>query len=164
MRRIPVSVGTAFGLTAFACLQARGAFDEQKIDLAKVPAVVRQAAEKAAPGVKFTQATKETEEGKTTYSLEGKNAQNRDVTVEVTPDGKVLEVETEIEMNEVPKIVSSALKAKMPTFLPVEASTIHKDGKLVWYAFEGKDEKGAELDVLVSPDGKTVKLDDDDDD
>jgi uncharacterized protein YpmB len=158
MRFVALSVGIA----ASVCVQARGAADEKKIDLAKVPAVVRQAAEKAAPGVKFTAASKETEKGKTTYELEGRNAQDREVTVEVTAAGKVLEVETEIELNEVPKVVSNALKAKMPGFQAIEASTIHKDGKLVWYGFEGKNAKGEELDVLVSPDGKTVKEDDDD--
>lgn len=138
--------------------------DEQKIDLARVPAPVRQAAAKAVPGAKFNAAYQETEKGKTVYTLEGEDGQGQDVEVDISADGRVLEVATEVAMNRVPKVVLDALRAKMRGFRPAEAAAITKDGRLVWYEFEGKDAKGEEIDVLVSPDGKTVREEDDDDD
>jgi uncharacterized membrane protein YkoI len=68
--------------------------DEQEIDLASVPAAVKQAALAAVPGLKLTGAEKETEHGKLVYCLEG-TADGEAVEVEVSASGDVLEIEHE---------------------------------------------------------------------
>ena len=59
--------GFAAVLGVAGLLAAPALGHEEKIDLAKVPAGVKQAAAKAVPGAKWESATKETEKGKTTY-------------------------------------------------------------------------------------------------
>lgn len=133
----------------------------QKIDLAKLPAKVRKAADAAVPGAKWEEAHKDTEEGVVIYELDGTNARGRDVTVMVTAEGKVTEVETELPLTEVPQLVRDALKAKMPRFKITAAFEIREEGKVTSYDFEGKRPKDKEeITVSVSVDGKTIEIED----
>ena len=150
----------AFGVAALAAGPALA--HEEKVDLAKVPAPAVAAAKKVAPAVKWTGATKETEEGKVLYELSGKDAAGTSIEVEVTADGKVQAVETEIPLSKVPKVVLDALKAKGKGFKASSAEEVRKDGKLTSYEFDGKDKDGKEVEATVSADGKTVEFEDED--
>ncbi len=66
--------------------------NEQRIALDQVPAAVKKAAEAAVPGLALKSAETETEQGVLHYCLEG-TAAGEKVEVEVSPSGKVLEVE-----------------------------------------------------------------------
>ena len=66
--------------------------DEVEIALDQVPAAIRHAAEEAVPGFVLKSAETETEEGSLHYCLEG-TAGGEMVEVEVSTDGKVLEIE-----------------------------------------------------------------------
>ncbi len=146
----------AFGVTLSVVGAALA--HEEKVDLAKVPAPAVAAAKKAAPEVKWSGATKETKDGKTTYELSGKDAAGAGIEVEVTADGKVEAVETEIPMSKVPKVVLDALKAKGKGFKANMAEEVRKGGKLTAYEFDGKDKDGKDAEVTVSADGKTVEF------
>jgi hypothetical protein len=61
--------------------------------LDKVPPSVVKVAEGKLPGVKFDSAYKETKDGKDVYELRGKTKEGKIRDVEVTADGKVLEVD-----------------------------------------------------------------------
>jgi len=61
--------------------------------LDKVPPAVVKVAEEKLPGVKFDSAYKETKDGKDVYELRGKTKEGKIRDVEVTADGKVLEVD-----------------------------------------------------------------------
>ena len=102
---------------------------DQRIDLAKVPAAVQEAADKAVPGVTWHHASKMTEEGKTIYELTGKNAHGRAVEVEVTPEGEVIEVETAILLREVPKVALDAFKAEYPHLKATGAESVAEEGQ-----------------------------------
>lgn len=65
---------------------------DEDIALDQVPASVKKAAEAAVPGFVLKEAEKETEKGVQIYSLEG-TAGGEAVEIEVSTDGKVLEVE-----------------------------------------------------------------------
>jgi hypothetical protein len=137
----------------------RAAADE--IDLAKVPAKVRRAADKAVPGASWSSAYKDEEDGEVIYELEGKDRQKRSVTVEVSAQGEVNEVETEIPFKEVRENVQAALRKKMPRFKVSTAFEVREDGKVVGYNFEGKRPRDKEeIVVFVSADGKEVEIDD----
>lgn len=71
---------------------ARGDTAEVVVPLEKVPAKVRQAGEQAVPGIVFTRVERELEGGVWVYDLEG-TANGVAYEVEVTADGKVLEIE-----------------------------------------------------------------------
>ena len=66
--------------------------DEHEIALSAVPANVLAAAQAALPGAKFDEAEVETENGVVTYELEA-TKDGAEWKVEVTADGRVLEVE-----------------------------------------------------------------------
>ena len=65
---------------------------EVSVPLDEVPAAVMAAAKNAVPGAKFDEAESEVEDGVTVYELEG-TVDGEEVEVEVTADGKVLEIE-----------------------------------------------------------------------
>lgn len=138
--------------------------EEKEIDMARVPAPVRQAAMKAAPGARLTSAFKETDEGRTTYELSGRDAQGRGVEIEVTGRGVVLGVETEIPVSQVPRVVIDALRAKARGMKFTSAEVVTRNGRIISYEFEGEDAAGDEVEANVSPDGRTVDLEVDDED
>lgn len=162
MRKVIGSLWLACGLFVLVSVWALASDDEQAIELAQVPAVVRQAAAKAVPGGTFTKASKETEEGKTLYELEGKNAQGREVSVGISADAVLLEVETVIPAAEVPKVVTDALNAKLKGFKASTIERIEKPGKPASYEFHGKRADGKKAEVVISADGRTVDVEDDD--
>lgn len=70
--------------------------DEEEVSLDDVPEAVKAAAKGAVEGIALTEAEVEEEDGQTVYTLEGK-ANGKEYAIEVTADGKVLEVEEETE-------------------------------------------------------------------
>ena len=130
-------------------------FTGEDLELSKVPAKVRKAAEKEIPGGKFESASTQI-----VYELEGKDAKGRAVTVEVDEEGEVGEVNTELAVKDVPEAVMSALKAKMPKFKIESVFESKQEGKVQGYSFEGKRPRDKEeIGVFVSPDGKTIEID-----
>ena len=158
MRRERCGLVLAVGLAGLITSAASGQHEkDRKIDLPKVPAAVKKAADTAAPGVTWHHASKETEEGKTIYELTGKDTKGRKVEVSVTPEGEVMEVETAIPLSEVPKVALDAFKAKYPHLKARGAESVEKGGRVVAYdILTRKDHKSVEC--RVSADGKTVKL------
>lgn len=68
--------------------------EEVNVPLDEVPESIRDAAEAAVPGIVFSEAERETENGVVVYDLEG-TANGVEYEVEVSEDGEVLEVEIE---------------------------------------------------------------------
>ena len=156
LRQVSVMV---VGLVCVFALSA-GAGEEQSVPLDKVPAHILMAAKNAAPGVKFQKAGIEVEDV-ITYELVGKNGDGRIVEVDVTTEGKVLEVETEVKLDEVPKAVKAAHKRRVPNVKP---EFIEKSERPcgVWYEIEGM-EGDKTTDVEISACGKKVIIEEDDD-
>jgi hypothetical protein len=65
---------------------------EKEVPLTDVPAEALEAAQGAVDGITITEAEMEDEHGETIYVLEGE-ANGKEYEIEVTPEGKVLEVE-----------------------------------------------------------------------
>ena len=70
--------------------------DEKDIPLSQVPEAVVMAASQAVENITLTEAEVEKEDGQTVYTLEG-TADGIEYEIEVTADGKILEVEQEDE-------------------------------------------------------------------
>ena len=81
MRRERCGFVLAVGLRLITSAASGQHEKDRKIDLPKVPAAVKKAADTAAPGVTWHHASKETEEGKTIYEPTGKDAKGRKVEV-----------------------------------------------------------------------------------
>lgn len=71
---------------------------EKKVPLSEVPQEVLKAAQGTVNGVTITEAEIEKENGETVYIFDGE-ANGKKYEIEVTPEGKVLEVEEETEDN-----------------------------------------------------------------
>jgi len=100
---LPVFVGCKAGDPVADIDQARHHVDasdgEVVVPLKQVPADVVRAAEKAVPGIVLTRAEREVEDGVVVYDLEG-TAQGTPYEVEVTAQGKVLEIEEDDDEND----------------------------------------------------------------
>ena len=73
--------------------------DEKEIPLSQVPAAAMEAAENEVENITITEAEVEEEDGQTVYVLEG-IADGVEYEIEVTADGKILEVEQQDEDND----------------------------------------------------------------
>jgi len=82
------------------CESLESLFEKEKeIPLSQVPEPALTAAQGAVEGITLTEAEMETEDGQTVYVLEGEAA-GKEYEIEVTADGKVLEVEEETEQDD----------------------------------------------------------------
>jgi uncharacterized membrane protein YkoI len=87
--------------------------DEEEIALDKVPQSVMQAVKDKFADAKIDSASKEEEDGKTTYEIELIH-DGHEIDVTLSAAGKILEIEKEIKTADLPKAVSDAVKAKYP--------------------------------------------------
>ena len=146
-----------------AICPARG--EEEEIPLDQVPKAVLNAIKAKFPGARVTEAVKETENGKTTYEVE-LEYKDQEYTVSVTANGKITEIEREIELKDLPKAVVDAIKKKYPGAEMEEAEEVTANDKT---SYEVVIETAEEKDVVVTVDasGKILKeeeLEEDDDD
>jgi hypothetical protein len=177
------------GVVATAALtgaQTAAAADELKFD--KLPKVVKDAAQRILPKATWLSAVKVEDGGKTAYEVDGEDGKDRDVTLMITADGKVVECEIELKMaKNVPAKVLKAVTDRWPRFEPTETHVIRQgdnlkslmDGERVYdmrgtlpkgkakAKGKGKDkDNDREIQVQVSEDGKIlesiVELPDDD--
>jgi hypothetical protein len=146
----------AIGLTGVS----GAAGEEGTIDLRQVPVKARRAAARVVPGARWTDASKDVDEGELIYELEGVDARGRQVAVEVTPEGQIQSISVEISWQSVPKVVLDALRKSARGFRPTLAMSVTEGKRITEYCFEGRDTKGEEIEVTVSADGSKVEIDD----
>jgi hypothetical protein len=142
---------------------ARGQADEKKIPLDQAPKAVVDAVKARFAGAKLTGAEMETEDGKTTYEINIEfNGQKIDV--ELTPDGKITEIEKQIDAKAMSKAATDALAEKYPqaTFKKIEEVIKVKDGeeKLDYYEVLLVTAANKKFEVSVTPEGKIAKEED----
>lgn len=102
------------------------------------------------------------DEGDLSYEVQGQDPRGRDVTIEVTGAGKITEIQTEISWKEVPKVVTSAVAAKMPKFKPRVVIEVRQEGEVTDYVLSGiRPRAKTEIVIVVSADGKEIDIDDD---
>ena len=134
---------------------------ETALDLKDLPQPLADVIQSLA-GATWTKAAEKTDDGETTLEAIGTDSKGHEVMVSVTSDGRS-KVRTELELNEVPSVVSDALKAKLPMFRPKSVASVADQGNLV-YVFNGEEKEDKEIEVSVSADGKTIAIGDDEDD
>jgi hypothetical protein len=137
--------------------------EELPVPLGHVPPIVRIAAIHASQGADLKKAAVDYDEtGVSVYELSGENPQGQQVEVDVTIEGKVVEIEKTIGTGEVPPPVLAALNQRLPGFQleTVELSLRHQPLEKA-YEFEGKNAQGVELDVEISEDGRRVLIQED---
>ncbi len=134
--------------------------DEEKVPLDKVPKAVMESVKKRFPNGEVTGASKETEDGKTTYEINVKDNGSK-IDVELTPEGAIAVIEKQIKADGLPKAVTDALEGKYPkaNHTKVEEIIKVKDGneKLECYEILLVTADNKKFEVCVSPEGKITK-------
>lgn len=131
--------------------------DEEKVPLDKAPRAVLGAAKKRFPKAEVVGVSKETEDGKTVYEVEMRQG-GKTTDVTLTPEGKIVLIEQEIDAKDLPEAVSGALRMKYPkaSYKIVEAVYKVAGGKeaLDFYEVELTTAEKKVVEVQLFPDGK----------
>jgi hypothetical protein len=155
MKRSLWTVSLALVVGAIALVASAEEKNAEKVALDKVPAVVLDAAKKAVQGIEVKNAAKETIGDKVEFKLEGKVA-GKEAEVVVSAEGKVLEVEQEIELKDVPALVTEAALKAVAGF-KAEDATKGLEGDVAFFALEGKAD-GKKIAVKLAADGKVLEI------
>ena len=151
-------IGTVgLALLALVGLTAVWAEDdkEEKVPLDKLPKAVVDAVKAKFEGAELVSAEKEKEDGKEVYEVAIKH-KGHNIEVTLTPDGKIVSMEKEIEAKDLPKVVSEALDAKYPKATIKKLEEVTEGDKLTYEALiVTADNKTVE--VVFDPQGKVVK-------
>jgi hypothetical protein len=144
----------AMGIVTFlglAILMVPARADEEKVPVDKLPAAVLKAIKRKFPKAEIEKATKEVEDGNTTYEIE-LEIKDHSVDVALKADGTILEIERKIPFDELPKAVKKKLAARFPgaKFEKVEEITKGEDGPIRY-------EVALTTEVVLTAKGKIVK-------
>ncbi len=123
------------------------------VALSDVPGAVMQAAQRAAPEVRWRFALEDRQGG---YCVVGQDAQQRNVECLVDPQKRAA-VRIDVPSSAVPEAVVAALKEKMPAFQPTKVQACGPDTRTITvYRFQGEGYQGGSAGVYVSITGKKV--------
>ena len=137
-----------------------------EIPLGEVPRAVLEAVKAKFPVAELKKAETETEDDATIFEV-ALELEETNVEVALTPEGTILEIETEIAAADLPEAVSEAIRAKYPAATPkkVERVVAFKDGEEsksfeVLLAIGDEDR----LELTLSESGKILEEEEADDD
>lgn len=156
-----LALAAVSGTLFVAGLQA----EEKKVPLDKLPKVVTDAVKKMFPKAELIEAASEEQDGKIEYEVTIKEkGKNIDVTVQA--DGTIETLEKEIDLKDLPKVVTDTLKKMYPKAVAESAEAVYEieDGKeeLDFYEVVLKD-GDKEIEARINADGSVHKDDDDKD-
>jgi uncharacterized membrane protein len=154
----------------------------QPVALKDLPGSVSATAKAQVTGGKLVKAEIEDEDGMRVYSIDAKTSAGEELEIVVTTDGKLVKVEKEdddekgkkdeadeeddnaqpVELKDLPAAVSATAKAQVQGGELVKAEIEDEDGMRV-YSIDAKTSAGEELEIVVTTDGKLVKVEKEDD-
>ena len=149
-----------------AVLVVSGLAGEEKIPVDKLPKAVRESVLKRFPKGELLSAIKEVEKDVTKYEVLLKD-DGKEIEVVTDQDGKIEEIERPIAREKLPEAVRKTLDKDYPgaKYEDCEEVTTMKDGKEVVSMYEveiiTKDKK--ELTIKISPEGKIVEIEEEED-
>jgi uncharacterized membrane protein YkoI len=130
---------------------------EEAVSWSQVPAAAQQTIKQRAPETAIKKIQKDEEDGKVAYEFQivqsGKKSE-----ITVAADGKLLSVEEEVVLADVPSAVRHTMETQATGGKLGTLEKVTEDGKTV---FEAKVEKGGKrLEITVAPDGKITGTED----
>ena len=143
--------GLAVAVLAATCVRA----DEENVPLDKLPKAVVEAVKKMFPDAQLVSASTEDENGKKVFEVAIKN-KGQTIEVTLTPEGKLVSVEKEITVKDLPRPVTTSLDAKYAKAVIKKVEEITKDGKLTYEVLLVTADKKM-LEVVFDPQGKVVQ-------
>ena len=162
---------TTVGLVAMTCLLLLGLMGGCATNL---PPAAADAVKAAFPQARIGEVELDKEDGLNLYEVELRG-NGQETEVAVSPDGVIVEVESEVSMKDLPKAVADAIAkaaagAKIEKIEREETRAVVRAGKLVKLdqpevTYEAEFRKdGKEIEIEVAPDGTILKTEDEDDD
>lgn len=154
-------VTTCLGVAALSISLALAVFGaeekEETVSWSQVPAAARQTIKAHAPETAIKKIEKDTEAGKVSYEFQiiqdGKKSE-----ITVAADGKLLTVEDEVALADVPAAVRQTIQAQATGGKLGTLEKVTEDGETT---FEAKVEKdGKKLEITMAPDGKITGTED----
>jgi len=128
---------------------------EDEIPLDKVPKAVTSAVKKKFPEAKLQGAAKQTVDNQIFYEVFIKH-KGHEIYVVCEPEGKIVEIDREITLKDLPKAVSDSLKKQFPKATVVSIEEVIEDDEIT-YAVILKPQKKKALHVLFDPKGKVLE-------
>jgi uncharacterized membrane protein YkoI len=142
---------------ALACATAGASAqepDEQKIQMADLPAAVKKSVREASKGAKLRGLSREVKEGKTYYEAELlADGRVRDVTFDA--DGKLVTIEQEVALESLPAAAQAAIRKGAGDGKITLVESITRNNKIEAYEAHVMV-AGKEVEVKVTPDGKPI--------
>ena len=129
---------------------------EDKVPLDKLPKDVVKAVAAKFPKAKMDHAVKSTADGKTTYEVTLK-AGKHGIDVTVTSEGRITQVEKEMDFADLPKPVADAFKAKYPKAKVNRIEELSKDDKILSYEMLIVTAGNKTLEAYFEPLGKFIQ-------
>jgi uncharacterized membrane protein YkoI len=156
MRALAILICSAI-VCGFIAVGTPAQADEKPVPLDKVPKAVVDAAKSKFPNAELKNAATEMEEGKTVYEISLTYKQhNYDVTF--TPEGKIVDVEKQIDAKELPKIITRALRTKYPKATLTRVEELSKgDDKVTGYEVLLVTTDKKKYEVELDTKGKILK-------
>jgi uncharacterized protein YuzE len=139
---------------------AAGPAGAEEIALEETPAVVREAAARVAPGLKFYRVNREVEAGRVVYEFEAVGPRGEHMEIDIAEDGALDEIEMQIEADALPREVRSALDARLPGFEIAYVETPVRSNGVFTYEIEGQTAAGDFVSVDIREDGAVVSIED----
>jgi hypothetical protein len=145
--------GLVLGAMAVAVAQ------ERKITRSELPAAVAETVDRETKGATIKGFATEREHGQTMYEAETVvNGRTRDI--EIAQDGRVTEIEEEVDMASLPAKVQQALSAKAAGGRITKVESLTKGGKLVAYE-AAMVKNGRRSEFQVGPTGGALAHEED---
>lgn len=136
------------------CCAAASHAVEKRISQSDLPAAVQKTAREQSKGATIKGYARDTEDGHLEYEVEMiSNGHSKDVNI--GPDGRLLEVEEQLEMGRLPANVQSGLKAKAGNGKIIKIESITKHGTIVAYEAQVKI-MGEHSEIQVGPNGEAL--------
>lgn len=162
-RSLPIALPFAFAALLLAVPAARAAEKkeepaEREVKQAEVPKPVLDAVARKYPQAKLRKFGEETEEGKKIFEVE-LTAGKEQVSIDLTPDGKILAEETTMPPSALPAPVKAALQAsKYKGWKILKAEKVIHEEKADTLAYELAVRSKKQLfEVVLDPTGKITK-------
>lgn len=127
---------------------------EKPVPRAELPPAVQKTADEQSKGATIKRFVKDNEDGQLEYEMEMVvNGHSKDVSI--APDGRLLEVEEQVELGQLPTSVQEGLKSKAGRGTITKIESITKRGNIVAYEAQVRT-NGRHSEIQVGPDGKPL--------
>lgn len=140
--------------TALIALAASGYASEKPIRRADLPSAVQKTAAEQSKGATVRRYVKDNEDGRLEYEVE-MTADGHSKDISIAPDGMLLEIEEQVELNSLPAKVEQGLQSRAGRGTITKVESITKHGKVVAYEAQVRT-SGKHSEIQVGPDGRRL--------